>query len=839
MRYQARDVGSSFIGRQLELRAIEQRLASQECRLLTVTGPGGVGKTRLVREYARAYVGKTAFAALADVEDADGIYVALAAALNLQSAQARQPKQHVFAYLAETPTLLILDNFEHLIAATAEIAELLSVPGVKLLVTSRERLRLPEEWVYPLAGLPLDDDALRLFAARAQQLRPDFDPAAEVPSIQAICNAVEGIPLALELATAWLSRLTCAEIAVEITRDLTFLRTPQRNGASPPISIEAVFEHSWRLLKPQQQRALSRLTIFRGGFTREAAAAVAGASLDDLGDLLDKSLLYHTRRYQLHEFTRQFARAKLDPQEGRSLEAAHGQYYLTLLAGQEADLKSSGQIRALDAIEADFVNIAAAWAWALRDGRDDLAADAVESLRLFAVMRCQISACAALIDTALAQTRAERRWARLMARRLQLLEWHGALNDDPQLTADAVRALAVAQNEHDQGEIAFNLRIQGHIAFSQHEYAAALQHYSASLEQYQALDAPYYVMELQRLVGHCHLFAGRAVQAVEPYRASLQLAHALGDQIGEAGAWMGLGGALHSLGDLVGAQAAHQQANQLQRATSNWGRFAWNLVNLAEIAFERGDIERALAYACEADEHSRTLDSPPTRRQALWMRLNLALMTEDYHQAEQQLASLEPQISLRSAAQVRGWIALGRRDANAARGHLQIALRAEPEMDVDYLIRHYAPLAALLADLEQRPADSCWLLALSDRFERDVLFQRWLPLQRLDQALRAALPESDYTAARAYGASADPRRLCAEMLAILGVEMPLPEDDSLSPRELEVLRLMVAGQSNRQIAAQLVVVPGTVKAHVHNILHKLDARNRTQAVVKARALRLV
>jgi predicted ATPase len=268
----------------------------------------------------------------------------LAAALGIALDRAYDPQGQVSAFLRDKRMLLIMDNFEHLIDKVEVLTDIIcTAPGVTILVTSRERLKVQEEWTIPIAGLsiptiqkeaqgtigvtsdeevaPVDFEsstAVQLFLQQAHRLQPTFAPDdADRLNIARICELVNGLPLAIQLAAAWVPLLPCAEIAQEIEQGLDILRSSLQNCSERHQSMRAVFTHSWQLLSEAEQRTLAALSVFRGGFHREAAMQVAGASIFLLASLESKSLLQRNRttnRYEIHELLRQYAAEQLAAQ---------------------------------------------------------------------------------------------------------------------------------------------------------------------------------------------------------------------------------------------------------------------------------------------------------------------------------------------------------------------------------------------------------------------------------------------------------------------------------------------------------------------------------------------
>lgn len=387
-----------LVGRTTELGHLSAQLANPDCRLLTLLGQGGIGKTRLAIQLARTnqahFPRGVFFIDLTNISSSDLIPGVIAAALQFALRGAQSPAAQLVSYLRDLSqdVLLVLDNFEQLLTgapdhavlpSTALLSALLEhAPHVTLLVTSREKLNLRGEWVFQVEGLPApavlpervrDDwassEAVQLFvqcAARAVSPAPDWDES-DRRAVMRVTRLVEGMPLAIELAAAWVRALAPTEIAREIEKGLDILVTKDRNVPARHASIRAVFEYSWRLLGESEQQVLARFAVFRGGFTREAAREVAGASLAILSALVDKSLVKRTTagRYRLHELVRQFAAEKISPTDDADLRAQHARYYFDLLTRLGAQLNGTEARVALDALRHELENMRAAWGAAL------------------------------------------------------------------------------------------------------------------------------------------------------------------------------------------------------------------------------------------------------------------------------------------------------------------------------------------------------------------------------------------------------------------------------------------------------------------------------------------
>ena len=387
-----------FIGREELVAQVRERLEGPGCRLLTVLGPGGMGKSRLALRAAEGLVEHFAdgvcFVPLDALGSAELLAPTLLETLHVPRSPTLTPEGQLLRHLADQHLLLVLDGFEKLLEGATLVAQVLrEAPGVKVLVTSRERLNLQEEWLLPLQGLSYPGEeavtealegyeAVRLFVQRARQVRPDLTLTTEGASAVArICRWVEGMPLAIELAAPWVRALSPVEIVREIEGGLDFLSTTARDVAPRHRGMRAVFDHSWVLLSAEEQRVLRELSVFRGGFRRPAAEAVAGASLGVLAALVDRSWLRVTPagHYEIHELVRQYCAEKLEEEE--EARGRHSGYYGAFLQEREPHLNRRGEAEVFSEILGEMDNVWAAWAWAVAQGDVEMIGQCVETLR--------------------------------------------------------------------------------------------------------------------------------------------------------------------------------------------------------------------------------------------------------------------------------------------------------------------------------------------------------------------------------------------------------------------------------------------------------------------------
>ena len=669
-----------LIGRQSELAQLERLLRDPQCRLLTLVGAGGIGKTRLAGELALQlrddFEDGICFVPLAAANTIGLLVPVIADALGFrfQGADSEDARRQLFNHLQDKQMLLLLDNLEQLLAEPGIelLTEVLAAaPGLKLLATSREALNLEQEQVFEVRGLPIpsgadvglimQDTSFELFWQRARRAHANFDPGNDdYPAIVRICQLVDGIPLAIELAAAWVRTLTCAEIAAELERSLDLLSTSARDVPARHRSMQAVFDHSWKLLSDDEQRALARLSVFRGGFDREAAEQVAGAPLRMLSLLVTKSLVRRTGagRYDLHELIRQYAAARLEA-EASSIAAARRQHYAFYLGLAEAalpHLKGSGQLEWLRRLEEEHDNFRAALEWSLsqRDQGPELqgaeaALRLAGSLRWFWRMRSYYDEGLTWLDRALARSRDTGGPPALRAQataKVALALLTDSIGDHPTAHARAQESAALFREIDDKAGLAEalllvgqTLRWQGDAAQGRQRMqealvlfrevgdrwstAMALYRLGADLSDFSRDPAGPLMLEesaaiLEELgdkfvsvnvhisTGLVAFWLGKYAGARAGFQRALELAREIGDPWGAADALTNIGCVERVQGEYARAESHFQQALKIY---VDWGRGGWcadPLCALAENALAQGDLTTARARLGEAMKYAET-----------------------------------------------------------------------------------------------------------------------------------------------------------------------------------------------------------------------------------------
>ena len=541
-----------FVGRRDDLLDVSQTLLREDCRVVTLLGPGGMGKTRLGLQTGSEQIENfrhgVYFVPLAPVESAEMIVSAIAGSLRFGLSESHETRDQLMQYLSARDMLLILDNFEHVLAGAELVSDIVQhAPGVKVLATSRARLNLSAECVYEVDGLarPHDEsvevfadfEAVELFVTYARRSRPDFmlrdeDRAAVVR----ICQLVEGMPLGLELAANWISTLAPADIAEELADDIDLLETEHADIPARHRSMRAAFDYSWNLLNAAERDTLAKLAIFRAGCTRDAAKAVAGTSVRTLKGLTNQSLLIHDAegRYTLHELIRQFAADRLaESGDQDTTRDAHAQYYATFAEREAQNLRGGDQRGALDRCTADFENLRAAWRWVVDQGDEQSATQMIEALFLFCTYRNRVEDGIELFN------RARERWdayepdAPAIAGRV-LVRFSDPSAD---AIADLEQALALARTHGDGPAEAFCLRYLGlHRAhWSGVDVTAittGLDLLEESLILYRTLRDRYYEAHVLDDMGFALMIAGQKSRRDDVLEQSLSIRRAIGDRIG-------------------------------------------------------------------------------------------------------------------------------------------------------------------------------------------------------------------------------------------------------------------------------------------------------------------
>jgi len=835
-----------FIGRSEEIADIVQMLANPTCRLLTLIGLGGIGKTCLALQIAKkldSFRHGIHFVPLQHVHSTDFLASAIADALNISLSGHEKLEMQLLNILRNKEMLLLLDNFEHLLDGVELISDILrEATAVKLLITSREVLNLQEEWLYPVQGLPVPtsdqhDDletfpAAQLFIERAQRGRRDFSPANERAAISRICQLVGGMPLALELAASWITSLHCEAIADQIQRNIDFLATRSRNVPERHRSMHAAFDQSWQHLSPRTRLVFQKLSVFKGGFLFHAAEQVTGVSLLTLSMLVDKSLLRRevNGRYQIHELLRQYAAEQLEKNDSdvQQTQSDHANYYIQFLHQRSDDIAGGRQREALLEIKEELDNIRLAWLWAIAHIDADALQKGSQSLGLY-------------------------------------YQYQGRYLEGLTLFSQVVNVLQ-GQIWSEATDLALlrTLMYKGwyHLRFGHLEATEACM--GQSLTIYRRLNIPPlpgYLSDPNAPLGFVALTRGDYVMAVQYAEKVRQVAEAEQHIINREMSYHLLAEANLGLGAYETAQKFAQQAYAQAIMSGDRWFMAYILNNMGQIAVALGDYKMGKTHF-QSSYEIREQFADPEMALSLINLGNLALKEQDFVQAEelyQRSHTIYQDINdkggLAAAKQGLGIISCEQGDYVLAQDYFGQALRLA--IEIDYRPVSFGLLlniAQLLWQIGQRERPIT-LLAFTAHHPATDHETRTKAKTRLTLVYRKMVTEPLFETAVDQGEASDLEILTADLFHQLSLpptqisaKAPSPAGSTkpaqalvepLTPRELEVLNLLCAGLTNQEIADELVLAVGTIKFYTSQIYGKLGVRNRITAVARARELNLL
>ncbi len=571
---------TSFVGRGAEVRDVVALLRG-EARLVSVVGLAGTGKSRLAAEVVRNLQAEGVFPDgvhpvwLVALTRPDDVPTAFANALGLVE-EKEGPLEGVARHIEDRRTLVYFDNYEHVIEGASFLSELLTrCPKLKILVTSRERLNLEEEWTFWLEGLSvaaephLLSDAAELFIARAKRMDVTFAVPENLEAIDDLCALVEGSPLALELAASWVRVMSCAEVKAQFEQDLGALSTRLKNTPERHRSLEVAFGYSWDLLSGEERRVLRELSVFRGGFSLEGARRVAGAGLSTLVSLTDKSLLKQAGgRYGRHPLLYNFTQHKLaeHPEVEAAARHRHAAFYTAWAEEAAPHLSGGEQATWLERVARDLSNVQVAARWAVAHGEVELGLRVLTALETFWYVR-DVRAGKILLEETLASAE---------------------LDPTNACRADASRVLGVLRwRENDLG--------------------GAGAAYEDSLAAYRANGDEQGVAKLLNNLGILASLRGEFGEAQGLYEESLTIKRRLGDKRGVAASLNNLGIAARHRGDNVAAYAFYRESLALEQELNNAHGLIASLNNLGKVSLTLGREGQAHKHLAEALRLEREL----------------------------------------------------------------------------------------------------------------------------------------------------------------------------------------------------------------------------------------
>lgn len=573
-----------FIGRADEVDDVCRLL--DENRLVTITGAGGIGKTRLAikvgYEKVRQFEHGVFFVQLASVTSPEFIITAVSDAIGFTFSGFNDPKHQLIDLLREKDLLLIMDNFEHLIGAVGIITDLLEhCPDVKFLTTTRELINIQGESLYELNGLPVPDDdsidpssfsSIQLFVNSARRVDPTFSIEEDCSNcIGRICRMVEGMPLGIELAAAWISVLSCAEIEAELQKSLDFLDGSQSRTAPLHGSLRAIFDHSWRLISDFERTVFMRMSVFRGGFTREAAQEITETPPTAILSLKDKSLLYRSAsgRYYILESLRQYGEGKLrvDPGDYAQIKRRHREYFGNWLSRMVSRHLPENTLEFCRDIAVELKNIREGWISAVTIGDERIISLYMDGLAAYYLGIGNYPEGAHLFETAL-----------------------GIGNDQTHTLPDT-------HAEHINSQLLLHL---ANFLFNLARYDESLTHYENALAIFERMHDNEGIANTLNGLGRIQRRKGNSDVAIGYHERSLAIFREQTNTIGEGETLYYLAGVISFQGNISKARMLYELSLDLLRRSGSRRQVATILVELAIATGKLGDIETERSYLQES-----------------------------------------------------------------------------------------------------------------------------------------------------------------------------------------------------------------------------------------------
>ncbi len=742
-----------FVGREHELAELENLLKDSDIRLITILAQGGMGKTRLCLELAQRAVDQNLYAdgvyfvELAPLSDADNIPNAIADAAGYQFLDDDTLKEQLLMILRERHLLLVLDNYEHLSEGFTIVGDILkSAPNVHIIATSRQRLAQDGETLFHLSGMDFPkwetpDDALEYAAVKllmnsAKRVRPDFELTGDNLDVVArICILVEGMPLGIVLAASWLAVLSLSEIANEIQGSLDFLETDETDLPERQRSIRAVMGYSWEQMTEVEQQVFMKLSVFRGGFTREAGQSIAGANLRILISLVNKSFIRRDAdngRYEIHELLRQYAEEQLTESDlYDSTRKLYSTYYLEWVQQHAKRFAGHGQSKALMAIHDELDNVRVAWLIAVANRDEALLAKATElGFVLFNLSRSKEG--------------------------LELF--------------DSALAIASIDNNVLRGKLLANMCP---FAFHLRQFDQMESYARTSIDLLQDTQENSARLLAQFNIGHTYYFRNNIADAKKEYQAVVEAAHLHHIGFYEAMSLLQLASIAWLNGDLVQSETLYKDSLIINQDIGNvWGQ-AYVYENLAHFYMSQAKFKEAKSNAQNGLKASRIVNLYHIEVFTLLQLINLAFIDENVNDASDYFSQLHYRLSNiynkdveNQITALESMLLILEHQLNLAKQNIHSYL-----VHTDYILKPYHLLPCIAFFIEQKNyLRASHIFGFCNTLEDDSAHNYYLDtlVPYLRQKLLNVLDDNAFVEAVEHGKSFDLKTVIRELIDEFG-----------------------------------------------------------------------
>ncbi len=874
---------TSLIGRRAEKAALNQLLADPQTRIVTLLAPGGMGKTLLALEVARQQLG----------EFSDGVYavtlstflkheelaILIADAINCQIYSDQNVEQQVLSNLSPQHVLLLIDNAEYVTHSTAFLTDILrAAPHVKVLAISQVKLNLYDEKIFSLGGLSFAtgdaatenaDDAITLFVERARNARRNFQLTPESrQAISDICTLTQGMPLALVLAASWTALLSPAEIVSELSRGFDFLETDLQDMPSRQRSIRAVYDYTWTLMGDDERQMLTRLSIFRRGFTREAAQIIAQGNLRSLMGLLNRAVIQpsaYDRHMEIHELLRLYSEEQLRRSgEYETFRSIHSRYFLGLVEQNEQNLKGVKQVEILDLLQADEENIELAWQWAIVRHETSLLMDAIEGLFWYHFMRNRyliFEIISRNIENEFSRSHNADDVllvARAQVRNLWMLRWsEGTVARHPEIIEQLEQQIILFRDFDAVHELALcELLLGDAVRTLENDRERAQSLLKSASDRFGTLKDEYHFAWTLHFIARLMGDTQGIQNGIETLNRALVLRRKLGDQIGAIYSLYNLSTDLLLLGDLDKCREVTEEILNISRVTREQSSLLLGQITLTLLAFLEGQFEIVRAQ----NAINRALAGKLNHLLGLaWT--NLIQMLLDYldERPDYPVENLGRNQKFAVQSVVGYFYALAYpfiqiTDDELFVQNLRNALRHADEFAaygaqclclpflaaLEATREHFIQAAQLLALAEAQPHNLMgWLPAWLERTSLKGRIAQKLAIETLEDAYELGRALDIPSVIRSFMNTNTERGKTTSLIQQHIWEANKTLVEPLSERELEVLAYIGKGLSNQEIANEMVVELSTVKKHLTHIYDKLDVGTRAQAILRAQERHLI